>query len=157
MSTRKRKELGQYIVANSEICHGHLTFKGTRIMVKSVLYYVAQGKDWDWILRAYYGHISRDAIAEAVGLANERSLSRKDGESTASRVNILDEDISAPECARLRTYKIHFRQIGIEVGHEGSRRHSAVAPSSEAPYLFHPRSRFLSPVVITSRLLFSVP
>jgi uncharacterized protein (DUF433 family) len=38
MKTRKRKELGQYIVADPEICHGQLTFKGTRIMVKSVLY-----------------------------------------------------------------------------------------------------------------------
>ncbi|MBM4256803.1 MAG: DUF433 domain-containing protein [Deltaproteobacteria bacterium] len=84
MSTRKRKELGQYIVANSEICHGHLTFKGTRIMVKSVLYYVAQGKDWDWILRAYYGHISRDAIAEAVGLANEAFLEKMESRRRAA-------------------------------------------------------------------------
>jgi uncharacterized protein (DUF433 family) len=47
MRTRKRKELGQYIVADPEICHGQLTFKGTRIMVKSVLFYVGQGKAWD--------------------------------------------------------------------------------------------------------------
>jgi len=45
-------------------------------MVKSVLYYVAKGKDWDWISEAYYGKISRDAIAEAVGLANDALLEK---------------------------------------------------------------------------------
>jgi uncharacterized protein (DUF433 family) len=69
MATRKRIEYGQYIVADPEICHGQLTFKGTRIMVKTVLFYVAKGYDWDWISKDYDGHISRDAIAEAVELA----------------------------------------------------------------------------------------
>jgi len=76
MRTRKRKELGQYIVADPEICHGQLTFKGTRIMVKSVLYYVAQGKDWDWISQAYLGKVGREAIAEAISLAAELPLPR---------------------------------------------------------------------------------
>ena len=43
MKRRKRKELGQYIVADPEICHGQLTFKGTRILVSDVLYLL--GKD----------------------------------------------------------------------------------------------------------------
>ncbi len=76
MRARKRKELGQYIVADPEICHGQLTFKGTRIMVKSVLYYVSQGKDWDWISQAYLGKVSREAIAEAVSLASEALLEK---------------------------------------------------------------------------------
>ncbi len=76
MRTRKRKELGQYIVADPEICHGQLTFKGTRIMVKSVLYYVAQGKDWDWISREYFGKVNREAIAEAVSLASAALLEK---------------------------------------------------------------------------------
>jgi len=76
MRTRKRKELGQYIVADPEICHGQLTFKGTRIMVKSVLYYVAQGKDWDWISREYLGKVGREAIAEAVSLASAALLEK---------------------------------------------------------------------------------
>ena len=29
MRTRKRKELGQYIISDPEICGGELTFKGT--------------------------------------------------------------------------------------------------------------------------------
>ena len=76
MRARRRKELGQYIVADPEICHGQLTFKVTRILVKSVLYYVAQGKDWDWISQAYLGKVSREAIAEAVSLASEALLEK---------------------------------------------------------------------------------
>jgi len=71
MAVKKRKEYGQYIVSDLGICHGKLTFKGTRIMVRDVLFYVAQGKDWDWIIEAYDGSISREAIAEAVNLANQ--------------------------------------------------------------------------------------
>lgn len=77
MRTRKRTELGPYIVADPEICHGQLTFKGTRIMVKSVLYYVAQGKDWDWISQAYLGKVSREAIAAAVSLASAALLEKR--------------------------------------------------------------------------------
>lgn len=84
MKTRKRKELGQYIVTDPEICHGQLTFKGTRIMVKSVLYYVAQGRDWDWISRAYLGKVGREAIAEAVSLASEALLEKTDNRRRAA-------------------------------------------------------------------------
>ena len=76
MKTRKRKEFGEYIVADPEVCHGQLTFKGTRIMVKSVLYYVAQGKDWDWISQEYFGKVGREAIAEAVSLASAALLEK---------------------------------------------------------------------------------
>ena len=69
MKRRTRKELGRYIVADPDICHGQLTFTCTRIMVKSVLFYGAQGKDWEWISREYAGRVSREAIAEAVRLA----------------------------------------------------------------------------------------
>lgn len=84
MRARKRKELGQYIVADPEICHGQLTFKGTRIMVKSVLYYVAQGKDWDWISQQYFGKVGREAITEAVSLASEALLGKMDNRRRAA-------------------------------------------------------------------------
>lgn len=76
MKVRKRTEPGQYIVAGPEICHGQLTFTGTRIMVKSVLYYVSKGKDWDWISQEYHGRVSREAIAEAVSLASDALLEK---------------------------------------------------------------------------------
>ena len=45
-------------------------------MVKSVLYYVAQGKDWDWISQAYFGKVGQEAIAEAVSLASQALLEK---------------------------------------------------------------------------------
>ncbi len=84
MKLRKRKELGQYIVADPEICHGQLTFKGTRILVKSVLSYVAHGKDWDWISQEYFGKVSCEAIAEAVSLASEALLEKTDNRRRAA-------------------------------------------------------------------------
>jgi uncharacterized protein (DUF433 family) len=74
MVRAKRRELGEYIVADPEICHGQLTFKGTRILVEDVLYYVAKGKDWEWISAAYFNRVSREAIAEAVRLAKDALL-----------------------------------------------------------------------------------
>lgn len=71
MRIRKRKELGQYIVADPEICHGQLTFKGTRIMVKSVLQMLAKGYDWDRISYEFDNRLSHEAIAEAIMLAGE--------------------------------------------------------------------------------------
>lgn len=70
MAARKRKELGEYIVADPEICHGQLTFKGTRVLVKDVLYLIAKGKSWDWISDGYHG-LPLEAIAEAVRLAGD--------------------------------------------------------------------------------------
>ena len=76
MKVRKRTELGQYIVADPEICHGQLTVKGTRIMVKSILEMLAKGYDWDRIAAAYNGRITQDAIAEVVKLANEALIEK---------------------------------------------------------------------------------
>jgi len=39
----KAKRFGRYIVAAPKICHGKLTFRGTRIMVSAVLELVAEG------------------------------------------------------------------------------------------------------------------
>lgn len=85
MAKSKRKELGEYIVADPEICHGQLTFKGTRIMVKSVLFYVAQGKDWDWISMECYDRVSKEAIAEAVNLANQALIEKTEKRKTETR------------------------------------------------------------------------
>lgn len=76
MPARKRKEFGEYIVSDPEICGGDLTFKGTRVLVKDVLYYVAEGKDWDWIAAGYRRTISREGIAEAISLASEALVSK---------------------------------------------------------------------------------
>ncbi len=69
-----RVELGQYIVANPEICHGKPTFKGTRIMVWQVLDALARGESADNIVAAWDGRVTKAAIAETVRLARQALL-----------------------------------------------------------------------------------
>lgn len=69
MKAPERIELGKYVVSDPEICHGNLTFKGTRMLVKDALYFVAKGCDWDTISKEFYG-LPHEAIAEAVELAS---------------------------------------------------------------------------------------
>jgi len=66
-----RKSLGKYIVIDSEICHGQPTFRGTRILVKTVLEQVAAGLAWEEIMAEWRGAVPRDAIAEAVHFAGK--------------------------------------------------------------------------------------
>jgi uncharacterized protein (DUF433 family) len=67
----ERKEFGEYIVADPKICHGKLTFKGTRIFVKDVVEMVADGMDWDEIIEEWRGSINKEAITEAIKIAGE--------------------------------------------------------------------------------------
>ncbi len=61
--------MGRYIVVDPEICHGKPTFRGTRIMVADVLEQIADGLAWETIIEEWRGSISKEAIAEAVNLA----------------------------------------------------------------------------------------
>lgn len=69
-----RNVLGRYIVADPEICHGQLTFRGTRILVTTVLDQVARGLAWESIVERWGGAVKEEAIAEAVRLAKEALL-----------------------------------------------------------------------------------
>ena len=69
MARKQRRFLGRYIVVDPEICHGKPTFLGTRIMVAQVLKQVAKGMSWDAITAEWSGSITKEAIAEAVELA----------------------------------------------------------------------------------------
>ena len=69
MPREQRKLLGRYIVADPKICHGKPTFLGTRIMVAQVLKQVAKGMPWDAITAEWRGTVTREAIVEAVELA----------------------------------------------------------------------------------------
>ena len=62
------KILGRYIIYDPSICHGAATFRGTRILVKDVLEQVESGMVWEAITEEWRGKITRDAIAEAIGL-----------------------------------------------------------------------------------------
>lgn len=66
-----QKIVGRYIVTDPKICHGKPTFRGTRIMVSQVLDQVARGMAWETIEEEWRGKVPREAIAEAVRLANQ--------------------------------------------------------------------------------------
>lgn len=65
----KPKKLGRYLVADPKICHGKLTFRGTRVLVRVVLELVAEGMDWDEIVRGFHNSFPRAAIADAIRIA----------------------------------------------------------------------------------------
>lgn len=71
------RELGKYVVADPRICHGQLTFRGTRILVADVLEDVANGKAWQEIVDDCWGRVTLEAVAEAVRLAREALLDRE--------------------------------------------------------------------------------
>ena len=48
-----RIEINEYIVADSEICHGKPTFKGTRVMVWQVLEMLKAGAPIEEIIEAF--------------------------------------------------------------------------------------------------------
>jgi uncharacterized protein (DUF433 family) len=66
---RHRIELGRHIVADSKICGGQPTFKGTRIMVWIVLEQLERGMSWPEIEREWPGRVTEEAIAEAIAIA----------------------------------------------------------------------------------------
>ena len=72
--TTQPQVLGHYIVADSDICHGKPTFRGTRILVADVLEQVAAGLAWETILAEWRGSITPEAIEEAVRLARQAFL-----------------------------------------------------------------------------------
>ncbi len=65
------KSLGDYVVANPRVCHGQVTFRGTRIFVQDALEMVAEGMDWDKISWEWDGKVTKAAIAEAIMIAAE--------------------------------------------------------------------------------------
>jgi len=74
----ERRVLGRYVVADPAICHGQLTFLGTRIFVADILSQVAKGMAWDQIAQSWGGSVSEEAIAEAVQLARMTFLNHWD-------------------------------------------------------------------------------
>jgi uncharacterized protein (DUF433 family) len=66
-------ELGKYVVSDPRICHGHLTFKGTRIMVGPVLAALAEGRSKKEILRSW-PRLTWPAVQEAQLLAVHRFI-----------------------------------------------------------------------------------
>ena len=72
------KLIGRYIVTDPNICHGQPTFRGTRIFIADVLDQVASGMAWDTIIEEWHRNITKEAIAEAIRLANQTFLEQLD-------------------------------------------------------------------------------
>jgi uncharacterized protein (DUF433 family) len=68
---KKLKVYGRYIVQDPKVCHGAMTFRGTRIFVDDILEQVAEGLSWEAISQEWGGKITAPMIAEAVRLAHE--------------------------------------------------------------------------------------
>ena len=72
---KKGVELGEYIVADPDICHGKPTYKGSRVMVWQVLEALEDGESWDEICAEWRGSVTPEAIAETIRLARTAMLS----------------------------------------------------------------------------------
>ena len=73
MAPMKRIELGKYVVSDPAICHGMLTFTGTRVLVGPVLAAFAQGDSKEDILKSW-PTITWEAVKEAQMLAVEKLI-----------------------------------------------------------------------------------
>jgi uncharacterized protein (DUF433 family) len=71
---KKPVELGKYIVADPLICHGAVTFRGTRLLVADALEMLAEGLSPAEVCKEMHGFIEPDAVAEAVRLAKDHFL-----------------------------------------------------------------------------------
>ena len=67
----QRTELGRYIVIDPGVCHGKVTFKGTRIFVADVLEDIEKGLSWEFIIERWGGKLNREALAEAAMIAKK--------------------------------------------------------------------------------------
>ena len=74
----RTKRLGRMICSDPSVCHGQLTFRGTRILVSDVLELVAAGMNWDDIIKECHGNVTRAAIAEAVRCAGMAMVQHAD-------------------------------------------------------------------------------
>lgn len=62
-----RVEINEYIIIDSEICHGKPTFRGTRIMVSIILELLGAGVTIEEIREDYYPQLSKEAILSVFG------------------------------------------------------------------------------------------
>ena len=63
-------KVGDHLVIDPEVYHGELTFKGTRIPVKTVMTFLRLGDSIDDIL-AGYPNLTSEAVEEVIQMATE--------------------------------------------------------------------------------------
>jgi uncharacterized protein (DUF433 family) len=80
----KSRKFGKFLVADPRICHGRLTFKGTRVPVETVLTFLAQGDTIEQILTDW-PEVKRSAVVEAIELAKTALVKRAAGPVKAAQ------------------------------------------------------------------------
>lgn len=60
-----RVKINKFIVADTEICHGKPTFKGTRVLVSDIVELIATGEPMENILKSYPS-LTREMVREAL-------------------------------------------------------------------------------------------
>ena len=60
--------VGEFLTVDPRVCHGELTFRGTRVPVETILLYLAEGHSLSYV-RQSWPEVSAPAIQEAVKLA----------------------------------------------------------------------------------------
>ena len=65
--------LGDHLAIDPRVCHGEITFRGTRVPVATILRSLAMGYSHAYI-RKSWPEVSAAAIVEAVSLASEHFL-----------------------------------------------------------------------------------
>src|SRR5262249_13095178 len=68
-------EVGKHLIVHPRVCHGQLTFKGTRVPVETVLYFLSTGRTIEQILESW-PELTREAVVEAILLAREALVER---------------------------------------------------------------------------------
>ena len=72
-----RIEINEYIVSDSEICGGSLTFKGTRILVGQVMELLGAGVTIEEILENYFPELNKKIILSSLNYASKSIESEK--------------------------------------------------------------------------------
>mgnify|MGYP005851633335 CR=1 FL=1 len=67
MGTMRKVEISNYLVIDPGICHGQMTFKGTRVPVDTVLTFLAKGYSVDQLLRSW-PELTRLAVEQVAEL-----------------------------------------------------------------------------------------
>jgi len=65
--------VGEHLIVDPRVCHGELTFRGTRVPVETILGYLAKGYSMAYLHKSW-PEVSAAAIQEAVNLASERLI-----------------------------------------------------------------------------------
>jgi uncharacterized protein (DUF433 family) len=72
-------EVGKYLISDPAVCHGKLTFKGTRVLVGPVLAAFANGENIDYIVTKGWPTITKEGVKEALMLAIHKFIDEYPG------------------------------------------------------------------------------